>query len=873
MKLFDKNCIHLDGRMDEPVWEQVQTYTGFKRLGTAEEVPAERQTFFKIIPCEDRIFVGIKCMTENVEALKNAVAGSWGTPSVELFLSPSGNPYDFYQFFVGNKGARLALYYEECGVTQPDPYSPYWDSAVYMGEDFWSIEIELPLTAFYMTSQDRWQDTWLINVARTHITTPQYSTWCQLKNKFTDPARFTTMGGFPIRVLEDDLCITSVTADIIQQTDAGYQGTMTVLTKNAVAGTYEFTSSYADPVTVNLEAGVNEFTTACRFEDTTRYKVDVTLKRVGDGKEFKRNYPVIVTYEPIVIKFTLPEYRSNFYPGQDTSRIAGKAIAAKPVTLKLEGPGIETTVITPDAEGNFSFDTPNFQIGDAILTATIDGYEVVKKIRNLPDTGRMMTWISGGNLIVNGEPLLRRNMYAEYYMGGEAFRRKYDADDLCQTLEIKGQTGWLEPGRLIKGAEAPGAEANLDKKPSEEMLRKVDETLEANKDRDFAYYYISDEPECRGLSRIYLKHLYDYITEKDPYHVVLSASRNACELVEIADWFETHPYINPYTESDGSRVYARKISTMGKFVDDIIKLDRPDKCIGFLPTCFAAMTGKPQPYPTFDEYICHTWAGMIRGGKTLDPYAYHDMNDRASMYEGTRYIFTTFKALDKLILLANRTVLVKNQEVEAVLYELDGEKMFVAVNLTNEPQTITLDGISGNWYEFRHNRTFTGNAFTLKPLEVLIGTNQIKDAGLPTYQEVAELIDKLEAERCNSKSLLFEKNHSIKITSSGSHGWARKLFDGVADNLGWTQVGEMDKFIQLDLTKIKPTFTKVVVNGWHIEDAKLFFKSGEEQVEAVAETTTEEFSKTFLLEKAVSPDVLRLEFTQKQVELYEIAVY
>ena len=77
----------------------------------------------------------------------------------------------------------------------------------------------------------------------------------------------------------------------------------------------------------------------------------------------------------------------------------------------------------------------------------------------------------------------------------------------------------------------------------------------------------------------------------------------------------------------------------------------------------------------------------------------------------------------------------------------------------------------------------------------------------------------------------------------------------------------------LDLTKIKPTFTKVVVNGWHIEDAKLIFQNGEEKVEAVAETTTEEFSKTFLWQEAVSPDVLRLEFTQKQVELYEIAVY
>ena len=375
------------------------------------------------------------------------------------------------------------------------------------------------------------------------------------------------------------------------------------------------------------------------------------------------------------------------------------------------------------------------------------------------------------------------------------------------------------------------------------------------------------------MSRIYLAHLYNYITEKDPYHVVLSASRNAGEMIEIADWFETHPYINPYTETDGSRVYARKISTMGKFVDDVIKLNRPDKCIGFLPTCFAGMPTRPQPYPTFDEYICHTWAGMIRGGKTLDPYAYHDMNDRASMYEGTRYIFTSFAALDKLVLLAKRTVLHKTQEVEAVLYELNDEKMFVTVNMTNEPQTVTLDGISGTWYEFRHNRTISGNTFTLKPLEVLIGTSQIKDVGLATYQQVAAQIDGLEAERCSSKSKLFEKNHSIKITSSGSNGWARKLFDGVSDNLAWTQVGDMDKYIELDLTKVKPTFTKVIVNGWHLEDAKLILKNGEEAVAVVADEQTEEFCKTFVLKQPVTADALRLEFTQKRVELYEISLY
>ena len=40
-----------------------------------------------------------------------------------------------------------------------------------------------------------------------------------------------------------------------------------------------------------------------------------------------------------------------------------------------------------------------------------------------------------------------------------------------------------------------------------------------------------------------------------------------------------------------------------------------------------------------------------------------------------------------------------------------------------------------------------------------------------------------------------------------------------------------------------------------------------------AEVQTEEFATAFYLKEAVTPDALRLEFTQKRVELYEIAVF
>ena len=877
MKIFDKNCITLDGRMDEPVWETVPSYTGFSKLGSGAEVPEDSQTFFKFLPCEDRVFVGVKCMEPEMDRLKNSSDSSMNhVDAFELFLAPSGSDYDFYQFFISAKGSKEGRYWEEAGVIRPDPYAPFWNTAVYYGDDFWSVEVEIPFTALYMTPQDRWTNKWLVNIGRTHMPHKGrfYSTWSPLKKGFIDSKNFRSVEGFTIRNPKDELCITSVTADITSEENGIYRGDLKVLVKTAYPATYEFTSDHSEPVTVELVPGVNEFTAPCFFDELTRFRVSVCLKRLSDGVEFKRKYPVIVTYEPIVIKFTQPEFRSNFYPGQDHSKIVGTATAAKPITLKLEGPGIAPKTITPNADGSFVFETPGFEFGDAILTATIDGYETTKKIRNLPPTGHMMSWISGGNLIVNGEPVLRRNMYAEYYMGGEAFKRKYDADNLYMPKEIRGQSKHLEPGRLIKGVEAPGGEATLDKKPTPEMLALVDAIMDGDKDRDFAFYYISDEPECRGLSRIYLQHMYEYITERDPYHVVLTASRNAAELVGIADWFETHPYINPCTTPDGKRAYGRNINTMGKFVDDIVKLDRPDKCIGFLPTCFAAMAGKPEPYPTFDEYICHTWAAMIHGGKSLYPYAYHDMNDRGSMYEGTRYIFSSFAALDKLVLLGKRTELVKNQEVHGVLYDRGEEQMFVLVNMTGDPKTVTLDGITGTWHHFRHNETISTNTFQLKPLEVIIGTSQVKDADLPTYQEVGALINKMEYDRTHTGNLLFERRNDIAITTSGSTGYARKLFDGVRDNYGWGMVGDKEKYIEFDLTKVAPTFTKVAISGWGLEDmALLLRKDGELTVPEFAEVKAEEFSVTYQLKDAVSPDALRLELKANRAELYEIEVF
>lgn len=880
-KLYESNCIVVDGKMDEPVWETAQTYTDFRFMKSANGGElAKIQTEFKILPCKDRIYFGIRCMEPDMDHVKRTCRdhGLWNTDSIELFLAPSGNTFDVYQFAMAFSGENASFFYSENGVIQPDPYAPQWKYAVYAGEDYWTIEAEFPLTAFYMTPDNLWSEKWLMNVCRTRGYTldghykKQYTTWGVVDMGYMEPEGFRPMEGIPVRPACDDVRISSASVELSRKDENGFHGVLTVKTINPEDCCFVFTSEYSEPVEVQLKAGSNEFKVPCTFTKCARYNIALSLKRVGDGKEFLRYYPVRVAYEPIKLHFTAPEYRADFFPGQDYSHIAGSVSAAKSVTMRLEGPGIETTTLTLEEGGEFCFDTSNFDYGEATLTVMTEDDTLVKRIRRLPPTERMMSWISKGNVVVNGTPVLPRRMYATHYLGGDSFNRRFDADNLHIT-GLYGQAGFLDPCRFL-GTIGRTFETRSDDPPCEQYYAYLDKLIEDNSKHDFAYYYISDEPECYGISPVYLKYIYDYLVEKDPYHVVLLCSRAADNFLDAADWFETHPYINPYTEADGTRMYSREINTVGKCIDDIALLNRPDKCIGFVSTCFGGIPAKPEPYPTFEEYICHIWAAMIRGGKTLWAYAYHDLNDRPCLYEGTRYIFSSFEALEQLVLHGKRTTLIRNMDVEAVHYDKGDEQMFVLVNMSQQPQQVTLDGLSGEWYHFRRDSKITGNTFTLKPLEVIIGTSGKKDAGLPTYEETANLIDKLEYERTHGGSLLFGRHRDIAITATVSTS-KYKLFDGMLDNWAWACVQKGEKFMELDLSKIKPCFNKVVIHGSNIADMDIQVSvNGELVAPVVADVKTEEFTTTFMLQDAVSADALRLEFhAYDAIELYEIEVF
>ena len=889
-KIFPNNCITLDGRMDEAVWNEVPESTGFTTRKILGGELVEDQTFVKILPCNNRVYFGIKCMDANMDFVKSFKSKDiYSGNSIELFISPTNSTSEVYNLAMTIDGLTQVIYFVESGNNNAK-YQPDWNHAVFYGDDYWSVEIEIPYSAFYYTPNELWSDKWLVNVIRnqpvdkknfTGYTEKQVfvcSTWSKIDKSYLECHNFQHLTDMPLRELRNDMKYSGVAVELNEKTEAGYVGTVAVSVTAATTDTFSFYTDFSEPVTVTLQPGANTVTAPCLVKDLVRYNLSMTFKRVDDGEVFKYFTPITAEFEPIRVEFTLPEYRTNFYPGQDASKIVGKVFASKPATLKLEGGGMATQVVSADAEGNFCFATPDFQEGtEAILTISIDGWEIKKTMRHLAPTGHTMTWVSGGRLIMNGKPVLRRHMTAPDYRGGEAFTRRYKADNLHITKELVNQK-FTQPRWMVQGAEkivgGKIGEATQDRSLSEEMIKALDAHFEECKDEDYVLNYAYDEPEYNNSSLIYMRQFTEYLAEKDPYHVIRICTHDPLKYMPYCDYVATDPYLGIRDDGKGHRYHGQPINTLKKFIDPFVQLGRTDKFLGFATTCFAYKSGAPDAdYPTFDEMLAHTWVAVNHGAKAITSYAYHDLNDRPRLYEGTRYLYSSLEALEEQILMAEIKPLLCTDDIDAYIYEYGEDSVFVAVNMSDKPQKFTLEGINGPWHHFRHGEMLTGNDFELKPYGVLIGTRKVKDAGMPTYAETAALIDRLENERKASKSLLFEREREVKVTSSEGQWSSFKLFDGVRDNLAQILKGK-DLFVELDLSKVKPTFTTLGVYGWCLEGAKVkACTNGEWETLKPAKVENEEFSAIFTLKAAVTPDTLRIEFPAERVELYEIELY
>ena len=914
VKIVD-SPLPLDGKLTGNGWQDVPEQSGFSCLKRTGKTSPQAQTFFRIAADADNLYLSILCKENQMDKLRKDDGPSllWTTDAVEVFLSPSGHPDDFYQFVVTAGKVRYSMYYEEAGVIKPDPYLPFWESKVFYGTDYWLVQLRIPFNAFYMTRNADWSTEWRLNLTRSRKPVPESSSWSPLQYSFQEPRNFRKFTGFPKRKPEQDLALRNVKPTITDLTDGVYSGLLSLTVEANPAAAGKYTLTVAEPEgkssvhSVMLKSGINQIVlpkTEYLRKKAGLTELKLTLKSLKSGDVFERGYPVDIVYEPVRIALDSPGYKRNFYPGQDFSKIAGKLDlrlssaqkknAVVELTLSGDGLPLKTLKCNADEVIPFSFDSRSMKEGGkAVLSVKLldRGREIAsasQTITRLKKNSGSMLWIEDGVLYRNGKPCFFRTMSAWGYQGGRAIAERIEKDDLAflRPCDLN-----LEPCRLVKGIES--REATKDIKPCPELFEKIRQLVESNRnDPRLDLYYLCDEPEYRGISPVYLKYLYDFISELDPYHPVIVCSQVADRYFVCADILRGHPYYKPVV-SEGKRTLHMSIQQVRDRIKNMTKDNRPDKLVGYTGQFFSCKyINLMADYPTWGELESSSWSALAQGARMFWPYAYHDLGDRPQIYEGVRYFNQSIQALESL-LWSNRKHPVKTFDpenmIDTLLVEDDNATLLIVVNLKNGPveTTVSAEPLKkyASMYEFRGNgsREIVNGELklSLKPYECVVLTSKKLDAGLKTRDQVVREIEAADRARASRGNLLFEKGASFEVDSSrpdpsGGLQQRNKLFDGTLDMLGWqSKTWSNDNWYELNFRKNPPRFSKIGIHGSNLGTPSVkIWKFGEWKDLTPKKTEKTKYSVLLDFGEELKSVKVRITFPGKvkkdPVELYEI---
>ena len=864
-----KEKIKIDGQLTEESWNKVPANGAFKFPQSIKGEPTA-QTEFKVLADADAVYIGIICREPMMGKLKVAATergdAVYLDDCVEVFIDPTNNRTNYYHFLLSANNVHLDDYRIEAGANTNGPYGGFWESAVFRGKDFWTAEIRIPYRSLFYTPSSEFKKEWALSVCRERQPVFEISSWAQMKAGFHEPAQFGTLTGVPAKKAVEDLKIDVVSCESLVQSNDGYTGElqMSIEASKEAAGKYrleldsaEFSNYGAD---INIQPGKNTILLKdVKIKLLGKFSVPCRLIR-GD-QVYGRQYPVYLKYAPVEFVFSEPFYRGCFYPGQPHDKIIGTVkINLKQDTLKdckaiVEVSGAELTQqVECQVSGNsvnFELDAAKMTPGKAVITVKLlsrdkkNVCEGISEVKMLEPRSKTTVWIDRNqNLVVDGKPVIVRGWLGgagNTYFVTPVYAEKYPtAKDKCPAWFQGDQVG-LETERITPAFKS---EITKDIKPSPQVFEGIKKRITENRNKNFWYYYLCDEPECRNVSVVYLKYLYDYIKELDPYHPVMIVSREPKIFVDACDIINPHPYINPRLNANLKRTSMSVVIAQKswKAAAEAIK-GRPVALL-MCPQAFNYCFITPlADNPDFDETNATVWDGIAHGAKGVTGFIYCTYTSGIGMHYAYDSTYESLAALSDM--LAAPTFPVKVECVsgmaDVILKVVDGKALLIVVNPDNKPAqaTVYADTLKqfDKLFTFRDATTMMpvdGKLeFSLAPLEVKILTSHKMDKGLMPMPQLRKKLAADEKALAKPGNILFGRGREIDFTWSKGDECINNvpvsLTDGITDVYGWAQTrGQNGGWVEMAFPNFVPKFSRAVIYGYPLDGMEfLIWKDGE----------------------------------------------
>lgn len=181
----------IDGRLDEPFWEEVPVGTGIIAQRTQE--PAHQQTRFRIAYDEEFLYIAVEALDDAIEfvqASERREDRDFGADDfVQIHLDPLHNHRSKYAFFSNPVGTRSDANEGPSGnFNRGWSALTQWQNAAATLPDRWSFEMALPFSM--MNYERRDNQTWGFNISRHRRYTDEFGFWSFSPTDYYKPRHF-----------------------------------------------------------------------------------------------------------------------------------------------------------------------------------------------------------------------------------------------------------------------------------------------------------------------------------------------------------------------------------------------------------------------------------------------------------------------------------------------------------------------------------------------------------------------------------------------------------------------------------------------------------------------------------------------------------
>ncbi len=206
---LEGGSIDLDGRLDEPIWQQAQFTNGFIQKDPNEGTPATTDTEVAFVFDGDALYVGARMHSLGRDDIRALMSRRDNPGNSERLLVSFDSYLDrrtAYTFGITATGVRIDYYHGSDSEHNRDySWDPVWEADAHINSSGWTAEMRIPFSQLRFTDRER--QVWGINMNRYIPSRNEDVYWIQIpKNETGWSSRFGELTGIdgvrPSRRLE-----------------------------------------------------------------------------------------------------------------------------------------------------------------------------------------------------------------------------------------------------------------------------------------------------------------------------------------------------------------------------------------------------------------------------------------------------------------------------------------------------------------------------------------------------------------------------------------------------------------------------------------------------------------------------------------------